>query len=259
MRFLLILSIFQLFASGVTAQTDSLRAYMRDLVVKNQYGSLTEDELTDLRAYGYALQNKALQFAETNKNDAEALSAADSALQFWISIGETGHEANVSKLKGTLLGKQGETEDARSCLLRSASLYESLQMGNGVAVAYYEMSVVLDQAGMTDSALWYQQQAAAYWLKQKETLKVVESNNQLIHLYRKLKRYEEGIKIQSATEKELTVEMHWRPVIDLYYVSYQLFRDAADQSKASLYLRLYNNWLNKLKEEGIVVISKYEK
>jgi tetratricopeptide (TPR) repeat protein len=194
MRFLLILSIFQLFASVISAQTDSLRTYMRNLVVKYQNGSLTEEELNDLRAFGYALQNKAVQLAESNQNDLEALYAADSALQFWISIGETGHEANVSKLKGTLLGKQGKTEDARLCLLRSVSLYESLKMGNGVAAAYYEMSVVLDQAGMTDSALWYQQQAAAYWLKQKETLKVVESNNQLIHLYRKLKRYEEGIK-----------------------------------------------------------------
>jgi hypothetical protein len=52
--------------------------------------------------------------------------------------------------------------------------------------------------------------------------------------------------------------MHWRPVIDLYCVSYRLYTDAGRQEQATIYLNLYHNWLQKLEADGLNVRSVYE-
>jgi hypothetical protein len=244
--------------SDCYAQTDSLHSYIRSLVLKNHSGSLNEDELTTLRAYGYGLENKAFLLAAQKSSPENALSATDSALQFWVSIDESGHEATLRQLRGDLLRQLNRNREARNEVLRSIELYQDLKMANHVAVSMHEMCLVLEQSGIMDSAIWYQLQATDYWIMQEDLNQIVAGKNHLIHLYIKAGNFAEASKIQVKTENELTIEMDWKPTIDFYYLSYQLYKSQGNAERADRYFTLYQNWLKKQQEEGVEVRSEYE-
>lgn len=247
-----------LFANVASGQTDSLRSYIRTLIVKNQEGVITDEEKSDLRAYGYALQQKGIQLEENGAHHAEALAAVDSALVFWIAIRESANEAYLRRYRGMLLGTLNRFEEGRVELHMALELFRELQLPSGRAAACYEMSVLFDRSNQLDSAIRYQQEACAFYNEQNDRFKRVANNNQLIHLYTRSKQFRLAESVQLNNEKEMNPELHWNPTINFYYVSYLLFRETGDAARAETYLRLYRNWQHLLREQGTEARSMYE-
>jgi hypothetical protein len=239
--------------------TDSVNTRIKYLIDKNSNVKITKSETDELRNYGYSIQNKGFLLVENNSDYHNALIPIDSAIVFWASIKDAGNEANLRKYKGMVLGNLHRFNEGKLEIRRAIELYEKLNFDSGIAVSQYDMSQVFDLENSLDSALIYQKQATAFWINKKDTSRIIINNTQMIHLYRRLKKYAKAEEVQKINETLLKADEHWNPAINFYYVSYKLFEEIKKKDKADSFKKLYYNKLEALKNEDINVKSIYEK
>jgi tetratricopeptide (TPR) repeat protein len=199
-----------------------------------------------------------------NYNDYEhALAPIDSAIFFWVVINDTANEANLRKYKGMILGHLNRFEEGKLEINKAIKLFKSLNRSYGtfgVAVSKYDMANLLDLEGKVDSAIIFQLEASEFWLKIKNTKRIILNNSQLIHLYSEVKNYTKAQQVQQKTELLLKEDLHWRNKIDFYYVSYELYIAINEKDKAESYKKLYLDKLQEIKEkEGLKIKSDFDR
>lgn len=233
---------------------------VEELIKKNNNSTISKAEKSELREYGYHLQNKGMLSVERYQDYTNALAPIDSAISFWILTKDTASEANLRKFKGMVLGHLYRFKEGKFEINKAINLYKTIGVNSGIAVSKYDMSQLLDLEGNIDSALIYQLEATDFWINQKNTFRIIVNNNQLIYLYCEKGQYQKAEQIQKSNELLLKPDLHWNPKINFYYVSYVLFKSEGNKDKAELYKKLYFETLQSLKErENIEAKSIYDK
>lgn len=256
-----LLHLFFLFSVlGVFSQTDTgaINGRIKELMEKSCQHSITQAEKDELHNYGYSIQNKAFSLEEQKHDYTNALRHTNDAISFWISVNDEVNEANLRKYKGMLLGRLKRFDEGKQEIRRAIEMYKKLNKDYGVAVSQYDMSRILDLEGRLDSALFYQIKASSFWTEKKDPRRITVNNTHLIHLFCRLKRYEEASKIQASNALTMSKNEHWNPVINFYYVSYVLFKETGDTEKANLWKMRYDSKIEVLKSQGIATKSIYD-
>lgn len=242
---------------------DSINNRINKLIEKNNNASISKDERFELKKFGYNIQNKGMMSVDNYQDYRNALAPIDSAISFWVLTKDTAEEANLRKYKGMILGHLNRFEEGKFEINLAIKLFESLNRNYGkygIAVSKYDMANLLDLEGNIDSAIIYQLEATEFWLKTKNTSRIIINNSQLIHLYCRINDNAKALEIQQATESLLKVDLHWRDIIDFYYASYELYEALNAKGKADSFRNLYTKIIQEVKDnEGLETKSILDK
>lgn len=219
--------------------------------------SLSKSEKAELKDLAYKIQNEGFLGEEMNNDYNNSLIQIDKALPIWRILHDTVNEANIRKYKGYLLGHLGKFDDAKAEIFRAINLFTKKHLGFGVAVSEFDLSKVYDMESKSDSALFYANSSLDFWKRKNDTFRLVVGNNQLINLFYKKKEYSKAESIQLQS-KEMTIKpLHWRPLIDFYFLSSRLYKKINNRKLKNYYSALYKKELNNLKKENIITRSYY--
>ena len=202
------------------------------------------------------IQNKSFIFDENGGDIDSSIYFAELALTSWITLRDTINEANNRKYLGYLYGKKGYYEKGKSEIFKAISLFSLKSYEAGVAVSNFDLSKVYGYEKRYDSALLYIDKALNYWQQKADTFRVLTNSNQKLYLLIQTKNYNDAKTLQHKSEKLLVKKkLHWRPVVDYYYLSMELYNDIKDSRAEKLYRELYYKKINELKAQNV----KYRK
>jgi tetratricopeptide (TPR) repeat protein len=228
----------------------------------NEYkaNTLSDKDKKELIVLILGVQNKGFRLEEVSRDYRGALAQINRALSIWTAINDTAGEANLLKYKGYLLGHLSRFPEAKAEIHNAITLYTLLNMDFGVAVSQFDLSQVYElEMKKLDSAKFYAQSALAYWKTQKDTLRIFLINNELICIFNKLEEYDKSEKIQKESQAlSDKKEMNWRPLIDYYFLSYQLFEKMKNYEMAGQYKKLYLDKIAELRKQNMLVKSSYD-
>lgn len=207
----------------------------------------------------FGIQNKSFIFDENGGDIDSSIYYAELALSNWISLRDTINEANNRKYLGYLYGKKGYYEKGKSEIFKAISLFGLKNNEPGVAVSYFDLSKVYGYEKRYDSALLYIDKALNYWQQKADTFRVLTNNNQKLYLLIQTKNYKEAKTLQQESEKLLVKKkLHWRPVVDFYYLSIELNKKIDNKNARKFYDRLYSAKVKDLESKGLKV-AKFHK
>jgi tetratricopeptide (TPR) repeat protein len=203
----------------------------------------------------FEIQNKSFVFDENGRDIDSSIYYAELALINWITLRDTVNEANNRKYLGYLYGKNGYYEKGRSEIFKAISLFNIKRYEPGVAVSYYDLSKVYGYERRFDSALLCIDKALDYWQQKVDIFRILTNNNQKLYLLIQTKNYKEAKTLQQESEKLLVKKkLHWRPVVDFYYLSIDLNKKMKNKSARKYYDRLYSAKVKELESKGIKVV-----
>jgi tetratricopeptide (TPR) repeat protein len=234
--------------------TDDSVANNRIVFLLNKFKSalLSSEEASEIKSLVYKIQNKGLFLGENNQDDAGALKEINKVMDIWIALRDTSNQANMHKFKGYLLGKLKKFPEAKYEIDRAVDLFSAKNQLFGVAVSFFDLSKVYEMEGLNDSAVSYVTKAIDYWKEKQDTFRLITNNNQLLNLYGKMKLYKQAEKIHQETEPLLAgKDLSWRPVIDFYFLSANLYKKMNQQKMTDKYSRLYEAEVASLKSRNI--------
>lgn len=253
--FFLLLSLFA--SLNIDAQLNTANTDSTLTALLNKGVSLNKVEELELKKLGYKIQNQGFSLEETDNDYAQSLNYINKALEVWRLLKDTANEANNLKFKGYLLGHLGAFNEGKIEIKNAINLFTIKNMKFGVAVSEFDLSKVFEMEKKLDSALLYAYSSLNFWKPKNDTFRLVTINNQLLNLYCKKGKLNLARSVQVQIQKMITEKLHWRPVIDFYYLSGILGKRLSNQKLQSLYLKKYENQLNKLKEDNLIVHSQY--
>ena len=231
---LTILLLFVFFNSFGQEQTDNAGNKFELLLQKASKQTLNSDDRKTLETLTYQIQNYGFSLEEHHNNYSGSLERIDSALKSWQVLIDTVNQANLYKYKGYLLAHLKKFPEAEANVRQAIFLFGFKGNQPGVAVSYFDMSKVYEMENQLDSALAYAFKASNFWQTRQDTFRMVTVNNQLINLYCKKGNFAEAKKLQQTSKVMVdNKELHWRPVIDFYYLSAKLY--SRSESRLSQY------------------------
>lgn len=206
----------------------------------------------------FEIQNKSFVIDENGGDIDSSIYYAELALINWITIRDTFNEANNRKYLGYLYGKKGYYEKGKSEIFKAISLYKTKKHEHGEAVSYFDLSKVYGYENRYDSALLYIDKALDFWQYKADTFRILTNNNQKLYLLIQTKNYEDAKPLQQESEKLLLKKkLHWRPVVDFYYLSIDLNKNIKNKSARKYYDRLYSAKVKELNSKGINTVISY--
>lgn len=228
------------------------------LLYKLQSNTITDAERKQLKAYGFDYQNGGQVMDESKHDFAGALILTNKAVTIFHALHDSLNEANNLKFKGYLLGRLGRIGEGKKEIQQAINLFGIKKAGWGVAVSQFDLARVFEFENKFDSALFYCNLAISYWKAKGDNGRIFLNQNMLIHLLTKLNRLPGAGVLQSESTKMAENPVHhWQGLLDLYVVSYNLFRVAQEDSLATHYQQLYAAKLAALKAEGITARSYF--
>lgn len=205
----------------------------------------------------FEIQNKSFVFDENGGDIDSSIYYAELALMNWIALSDTVNEANNRKYLGYLYGKKGYYEKGKSEIFKAIHLFGLKKYEPGVAVSYFDLSKVYGFEKKYDTALLYIDKALNFWQQKADTFRILTNNNQKLYLLIQTKNYKDAKSLQQESEKFLLKKkLHWRPVVDFYYLSIEL--NKKNRSVRKYYERLYNSKINELESKGFKVNNFYK-
>lgn len=255
----LLLLIFVPLMSFGQKNADTTEMKIKYLIVKYNDKTINKEEASELKNYIYNIQNIGFKFDEESHDYRAALEPINRAITLWSSIYDTISEANLRKYKAYLLGNLSEFTEAKIESWKAITLFTAKKYDPGVAVSQHDLSLVYALEGQNDSALYYENISNSYWTSVSDSFRIIVSNSQLINLHRQIKKYDTAQKIQKNSEIILnSANIHWNPLINFYYVSYQLYNELNKENLAASYKKLYLDKIEVLKKDGINSKSIYD-
>jgi len=254
---LLFIICFPFFGKSQTDTTNDskIKFYLNEFKAK----TLSDKDKKELNMLIFGIQNKGFQIEEKSQDYKGALAQINKALQLWIEIADTASEANLRKYKGYLLGHLKEFPEAKTEIHNAIDLYKSLNMDFGVAVAQFDLSRVYELETKLDSAQYFAQTALTYWKTQKDTIRILTISNELMCIFNKLGEYNRSDRIQKELQPLLNnSDLPWRPLVDYYFLSYQLYEKLKNNDMANKYKKLYTDKIEALKKKDTVYKSIYD-
>jgi tetratricopeptide (TPR) repeat protein len=233
------------------------------LLITNSYSQLISNNKDfsrkDSIRLTFELQNKSFILDENGGDIDSSIFYAELALSSWISLRDTVNEANNRKYLGYLYGKKSYYEKGKSEIFKAISLFGLKNNESGVAVSYFDLSKVYGYEKRYDSALLYIDKALDYWQQKADTFRILTNNNQKLYMLIQTKNYKEAKSLQQESEKLLVKKkLHWRPVVDYYYLSIQLNKKIDDKNARKFYERLYSAKVKDLESKGLKLVKFYK-
>jgi tetratricopeptide (TPR) repeat protein len=219
----------------------------------------TEDDRNDLQKIALALQDKGQWLDEHSHDYKKAAQHIDRAIELYQALGDSLNLAFNKKYKGLLLVRQGKTAAAKAEIRSAIDLYRRKNTGAGVAAAQFDLARIFEYDNKQDSAIYYAEQARAYWKEQEDNLQIIVINNMLVYHLLQQSRAEKAQLVYNESKLLLAKQpTHWQPLLDFYFTSMLLFRQINDATLANQYRELYFDKMETLKKEGISAKSYYE-
>lgn len=245
---------------GQSPSDTSLDARINQYLARVSDTSFSDLDRHELIMLTFQVQNKGFMLEEQQGDFAAALPYIDRALAIFTVLDDTTNMANLLKYRGYLYGSLGRFSEGRRDAFRSVALYRALRWGFGVAVARFDLAKIYEAEHKTDSAFLLLEESLHYWKTVKDTFRLVTTNTFLMHLYLKERDYVRAGQIYQTNLCMIDqAKLHWRPLIDFYYVSYQYFTALPEKKEANRYLTKYTRKVEELRIEGITARSGYER
>lgn len=204
------------------------------------------------------IQNKSFLNDENNGSVDTSIHYARIALNNWISLNDTLNEANIRKYLGYIYGKNNQFIEGKLEIYKAIELYTYKNKDFGIAVSYYDLSKLFTYEKKYDSALIYIDKAINYWENKADTFRVLLNYNQKLNVLIQSKKFNEANNIQSKAETYLAKKnLHWRSILDFYYLSIEVQKRLKNKTKQKIYKELYTSKVQELNYKGIQVQSSY--
>lgn len=248
---------FQLYGQNLSDSAINNRIIV--LLKKFQSDTLDHQEALEIKTLTYQIQNKGFSLEEMTHDFESSLIQINKALNIWVILKDTLNEANNRKFRGYLFAHLNKFSEGKDEIFRAITLFQLKDKSFGVAVSKFDLSKVYELENKLDSALFFANISLEYWKNKKDTFRIITINNQLINLLIKTKKYRYASQIQRETKMMITDGLHWRPLIDFYYISYFLYKKMHFFNSKKYYFKLYNNKIKLLKKENIIAESTYKR
>ncbi|MEO6670707.1 MAG: hypothetical protein ABIN36_14595 [Ferruginibacter sp.] len=244
-----------LFAQDSTRILTNLK--INSLLSKIYDNSIVPKEKDELKQLTYLIQNNGFTLEEISHDYQNSLLDIEKSLSIWIAMKDTLNEANNRKFRGYLLGHLKRFSEAKQEINQAINLFKTKNRLFGIAVSESDLSKVYEMESNLDSAIFFASSASSYWRDKEDTFRIISNNIQLMNLFNKSKRYIEAEKLQFLTKHMINENLHWRPLIDFYFVSGQLFSNLHKKKLHRFYKKLYTHKLKELRKGGTTIISYY--
>ncbi|MGC4100207.1 hypothetical protein [Ferruginibacter sp.] len=229
------------------------------LLNKAKAATITPDEVKELRAKSYVIQNYGQNLDEGTHDYKGSLPFISKAIDIFTSLHDTLNVANNLKFRGYLFGRLGDFAKAKNDIHAAIDLFQSKNAAWGVAVSQFDLSRVYEFENKPDSAIYYCNTPLAYWNSVKNNLRILGLQTMLTNLFTKLKEFDKARMHQQEAEKLATdPEVHWLNLLDFYYVSEQLFKRSGQPAIAARYRDLYDSKRAELNKNGGAARSYYD-
>jgi len=246
-------SLFLFFLSiSAFGQADSLDHRVSELLQKAKIHQLSEDEVKEIRTYATSVQNHGFALEEGGHDYAGSLNEINRSLNIWRQLRDTQRTANLLKYKGYLLGHLNRFSEAKTEIDSAIQLFDAVKYTSGVAVSEFDLSKVYELELKLDSSLKYAALTLAFWEIKKDTVRILISYNQTMNLYLKMKDYQLAANTQNEASPLLAKKnLHWRQVMDFYFLSIQLYKKLSQSVLQRKYQGLFDNKRKELSAENI--------
>ena len=258
MRLLHVLVLMGLGLSSIAQDNDSSAYANADrLLLKHRSGTLAADEKKELKNLVYGIQNKGFILEEYHRDYKGSLAYINKALDYWKALDDTMNVANLHKYKGLLLGYLGEFDEAKKECYLGMQLFGLKGYNDGVAVSWFDLAQVFRLEHNTDSAMFYAEKVYDHW-KGKSGKRISAVERLMLALYIERQEFEMGEEMQGKLAEAVAHDTHWIEQLDVYYLSYWLYREMKQPEKADNYQRLYQEAIKRSTAKGSGDRSKYD-
>lgn len=256
--FILLLLIASLSASAQNHGEAIDDKRIDQLLNKLQAQQATGEDRNELQKIAQAVQERA-QWLEGNARDyKKAMQSTDRVIVLYEALHDSLNLAFARKNKGLLLVRMGKNTAAKTEMRTAAQLYRLTNTGAGLAAVQFDLARLFEYETKQDSAIYYAEQARAYWKKQEDNLQIIVINSMLVYHLLQLSRIDKAQLIYNESKLLLAKQpIHWQPQLDFYFTSMLLFRQTNDASMVSYYQDLYFNKVEALKREGVAAPRSY--
>jgi len=210
--------------------------------------------LNEKRQQAFSYQNIAFAYNENLDNVDSAIVYIEKAVPIWIEIQDTSNQANILKYLGMLQGKKGEYSNGINTIRKAIALFDSCNFQSGIAVSYFDLALLYDNANQIDSTIYYLNRNKAYFETQQDTFRVFLVNNKIFESYLKNENYSSASEIyKSNLTLENSSRVYWQHLIDYYSISMKYFKLVDNSELYDLNQEKYKQLSAKLTEKGIMI------
>ena len=214
----------------------------------------------DLKRACYDIQNRGFLFAENRNDYKSSLKSIDSALALWISSKDTANEANNRKFRGLLLAHLGYSEEGKAEIKTAIKLFVATNRLYGVQVCNFDMSKVFEIDNNLNDALLEVNKAYEYWIRTKDTFRILVNGLQKLNLLIQLNRLRQSKALRNDLERNFHPEQAKGNIpMDFYILSICTYRSGSNWKKASRYYEIFTKRLISMQEHNVQLHSDYLK
>lgn len=198
--------------------------------------------------------NIAFAYHEKLDNIEDAIVFINKAIPIWIEIQEPINQANILKYLGMLQGKIGEFDLGRETIEKAIVLFDKVGFKAGIAVAYFDLAILYDNANQIDSSIHYFDKNKVYFESKQDTGRIFTVNNKLFEIYIKTGNFSSVSEIYESNLKlENSSRVYWQQLIDYYRISMNYFELVDNSELYYLNQEKYKQLNDKLTKQGIIV------
>lgn len=212
------------------------------------------EKLSNKKQQAYCYQNIAFAYHEKLDNIDSAISYIEKAIPIWIEIQDSINQANIFKYLGMLQGKKGEYANGINTIQKAISLFDSCNFQSGIAVSYFDLALLYDNANQIDSSIYYFEKNKSYFETKQDTFRVFLVNNKIFKSYLKNENYSSASEIyKSNLTLENSSRVYWQHLIDYYRISMKYFKLVDNSELYDLNQEKYKQLSATLTEKGIMI------
>jgi tetratricopeptide (TPR) repeat protein len=154
-----------------------------------------------------------------------------------------------------LQGKKEEYTKGVETIRKAITLFENNNFKAGIAVSYFDLALLYDNASQIDSSIFYFEKNKAYFETKLDTFRIFLVNNKLFESYLKKQNLASASKIYEYNLKlEKSSRVHWQHLIDYYRISMDYYKLVDNSELYDFNEEKYKQLSKELKEQGIVVM-----
>jgi len=211
-------------------------------------------QLENKKQQAYCYQNIAFTYYEKLENVDSAITYVDKAVSIWKETQDTLKEANLLKYLGMLYGEKGDYSKGVETIRKAITLFENNNFKAGIAVSYFDLALLYDNASEIDSSIYYFERNRAYFETKRDTFRIFRVNNKLFESYIKKKNFISASEIYECNLKlEKSSRVHWQHLIDYYRISMDYYKLVDNSELYDFNQEKYNQLSAKLIEQGIMI------
>jgi tetratricopeptide (TPR) repeat protein len=181
--------------SQINLDWKSKGRYFESLIQKHLYeenyeislkyldSTITLYKSNDLKLYYITIQNKAFVLEEKFLNFNQAILLADSAYDYWTSVGDFNNKANISKYLGYVFSCMGEFKLSKQYIDTAYYYFKLVGNENGVLVTKFDEALLYFNMKDFNKSLNLLNEVKSLWLSEEDYQRVFFTNIKIIQNY----------------------------------------------------------------------------